>query len=248
MEDGRLLVISPMDPAFLLLPTLLLVSPKDGSLGNFRPADQLFDAAILQLEKENQDEEDVDMQSVLKDTRTFCDLECSQSALSALCDRKDITEDIVVYRFSEAKTTDYMKQKVSRLAAHSVLDDSKTITRSFAREGLTDDGKEDILKIARLDAACNLIGQYLPTSQRHLLRASFNFTALDTHRAELEKVEAARTAAAEATLPQRNSKGSAKVDSTLKKRKSSSSQGVEKLKKVNVNGMSKLDSFFKPKA
>lgn len=64
----------------------------------------------------------------------------------------DITEDIVVYRFSEAKTTDYMKQKVSRLAAHSVLDDSKTITRSFAREGLTDDGKEDILKSTSLFA------------------------------------------------------------------------------------------------
>jgi len=48
------------------------------------------------------------------------------------------------------------------------------------------------------------------------------------------------------TLPETSKSKPAKIVTGEKKRKASkASQGVESLKKVNVNGMAKLSSFFK---
>jgi ribonuclease H2 subunit B len=67
-----------------------------------------------------------------------------------------------------------------------------------------------------------------------------SFTELDKY---LKRMEAEVTAV---TTTVKQGKGR-KVVSTEedKKRKIKGSQGVEKLKKVNVNGMAKLSSFFK---
>jgi ribonuclease H2 subunit B len=67
-----------------------------------------------------------------------------------------------------------------------------------------------------------------------------SFTDLDNY---LKRTEVEVTAI---TTTVKQGKGR-KVGSTEedKKRKTKGSQGVEKLKKVNVNGMAKLSSFFK---
>ena len=74
--------------------------------------------------------------------------------------------------------------------------------------------------------------------------ADYSFTALDAHLANLSA--AALAASMPATnLPNKAEKAAAAAGN---KRKNASSRGVEMLKKVNTASMSKMTSFFKPKA
>ena len=57
-----------------------------------------------------------------------------------------ITPELTVYRYSEDKVIEYLRAKVSRLSNHTVAEKSRTIIRSFAKDGLMDDGKEDLLE------------------------------------------------------------------------------------------------------
>jgi len=41
---------------------------------------------------------------------------------------------------------EYLQAKVSRLSKHAVAEKSRTIIRGLARDGLMDDGKEDLLE------------------------------------------------------------------------------------------------------
>ena len=41
---------------------------------------------------------------------------------------------------------EYLQAKVSRLSKHTVAEKSRTIIRSLAKDGLMDDGKEDLLE------------------------------------------------------------------------------------------------------
>jgi ribonuclease H2 subunit B len=41
---------------------------------------------------------------------------------------------------------EYLQAKVSRLSKHAVAEKSRTIIRGLAKDGLMDDGKEDLLE------------------------------------------------------------------------------------------------------
>lgn len=58
----------------------------------------------------------------------------------------DITPELTVYRYSEDKVLEYLQAKVSRLSKHAVAEKSRAITRGLAKDGLMDDGKEDLLE------------------------------------------------------------------------------------------------------
>jgi Ydr279p protein family (RNase H2 complex component) wHTH domain len=58
----------------------------------------------------------------------------------------DITSELTVYRYSEDKVIEYLQAKVSRLSKHSVAEKSRSIIRNLAKDGLMDDGKEDLLE------------------------------------------------------------------------------------------------------
>jgi ribonuclease H2 subunit B len=58
----------------------------------------------------------------------------------------DITPELTVYRYSEDKVIEYLQAKVSRLSKHAVAERSRTIIRNLAKDGLMDDGKEDLLE------------------------------------------------------------------------------------------------------
>jgi ribonuclease H2 subunit B len=58
----------------------------------------------------------------------------------------DITPDLTVYRYSEDKVMEYLQAKVSRLSKHAVAEKSRSIIRGLAKDGLMDDGKEDLLE------------------------------------------------------------------------------------------------------
>jgi ribonuclease H2 subunit B len=57
-----------------------------------------------------------------------------------------VTPELTVYRYSEDKVMEYLQAKVSRLSKHAVAEKSRTIIRGLARDGLMDDGKEDLLE------------------------------------------------------------------------------------------------------
>ena len=58
----------------------------------------------------------------------------------------DITPELTVYRYSEDKVLEYLQVKVSRLSKQAVAEKSRAITRGLAKDGLMDDGKEDLLE------------------------------------------------------------------------------------------------------
>ena len=57
----------------------------------------------------------------------------------------EISSDITVYRYSQTKFVEYLRTKVAHLQKCSAFDESQTLTRSLAKEGLMEDGKEDLL-------------------------------------------------------------------------------------------------------
>ncbi|KAF8210503.1 ribonuclease H2, subunit B [Mycena galopus ATCC 62051] len=242
VADGKLLVMTVIDPAFLLIPILQSVYPEGGSQGKFRPADEIFDDAAANLEQASTSAADKDSSLIISkdDVLQFTSMDCCKAALRRVCDVKDITEDITVYRFSPARVVEYLRLKVERLSTPETVEVSRTMVRNLARDGLMDDGKEELLKLGRVRAACDLIAQYTPPGMRSLLTASYDFTSLEAHFKSLEDENAAL--AVEKVV-----KTKAAPVVADKKRKPGTSQGVEKLKKANTGGMAKLSTFFSKK-
>ena len=94
----------------------------------------------------------------------------------------EITSDITVYRYSKERSINYLKAKVERLSQPTICEMSTTVVRHLAKNGLMDDGKEDLLNresrrmnhvysnpsdtplsAGRTKAACELLSQYLPS-------------------------------------------------------------------------------------
>ena len=57
-----------------------------------------------------------------------------------------MTPELAVYRYSESKLLEYLRKKTARLAEPRVSELSKTVVRSLAKDGLMDDGKEELLQ------------------------------------------------------------------------------------------------------
>jgi len=150
----------------------------------------------------------------------------------------------VVYRYSQPKLIEYIRIKIARLATTEVIENSRTLIRSMAKDGLMEDGKEDLLESGRVKAGCDLISQYIPASVYTVLLASYDFTKLDTYLQELRD-EAAVLAVANTSTTKAKSKENDKGGDNNKRKKPKASQGVDKLKKANINGMAKMSSFFK---
>jgi ribonuclease H2 subunit B len=100
--------------------------------------------------------------------------------------------EITVYRFSSARLVGYLQKKVRRLSDPDVFERSRTLIRGLAKDGLMEDGREDLLKGAnafaqeedhlmkyfvagRIRAACDLVGQYIPHTIRTAMLASFEY-------------------------------------------------------------------------
>jgi len=173
--------MTPIDPAFFLIPILQAIKPvgkppysslvhaycspqNDGSAGLFQPLDDILDEALPKINGRTSDDAfpPISQEDMLFLTR--CD--CVVNALKRICDFQsapvrnplssgdlssrdryaDITSELTVYRYSEDKVIEYLQAKVSRLSKHAVAEKSRTIIRNLAKDGLMDDGKEDLLK------------------------------------------------------------------------------------------------------
>jgi len=243
MADGKLLVMTCIDPVFLLIPILQSTYPDDGTLGNFRPADDIFEEAALKLYKAYATFGGYEALTVVseKDVLYFTSLDSVKSALKHICDVKEITPEIVVYRFSPSKVIEYLRIKVARLATPEAFEGSRTLVRGLAKDGLTEDGKEDLLQAGRIRAACDLVAQYVPNTLRSTLVASYDLTHLDAY---FKTMEDDIAALAIANANSAKTKEASRIGGDKKRKNSKTSQGVEKLKKVNISGMAKLSVFF----
>ncbi|KAI9442166.1 ribonuclease H2, subunit B [Lactarius indigo] len=239
VSDGKLLVMTPIDPAFLVIPILQAIKPKDGSAGIFQPMDDIFDEAASKI---FQISTTIPQEDIISLTR----YDCIVDALKMVCDSQDITSELKVYRYSEDKMIEYLQAKVTRLSRHEVVEKSRTIIRNFAKDGLMDDGKEGLLELGRTKSACDLVSQYLAPSLYSALLAKYDFTSLETH---IKAVKAEDMAVALAGAPMAKSRAAAEEDGDSKKRKAKSkaSRGVEILKKVDVSKMGKLSTYFQKK-
>ena len=83
--------------------------------------------------------------------RRICDFQSTRSVILLLRPALQpaytvITPELTVYRYSEDKMIEYLQAKVSRLSRHTVAEKSRTMIRSLAKDGLMEDGKEDLLE------------------------------------------------------------------------------------------------------
>ncbi|KAJ7188027.1 ribonuclease H2, subunit B [Mycena filopes] len=243
VADGKMLVMTAIDPAFLLIPILQSVYPENAKKAVFRPADEIFDDAAANLEESSTAVSDKDVSLIVskEDVLRFASMECCKRALKRVCDVKEITEDITVYRFSPETLIQYLRVKVQRLSTPEIVEVSRTMVRNLAKDGLMEDGKENLLEVGRVRAACDLVAQYLPSGIRSLLAASYDFTPLDAHFKSLDDENAALAV-------EKPVKAKSVPVVAEKKRKPGTSQGVEKLKKAKTGGMAKLSTFFAKKA
>lgn len=93
-----------------------------------------------------------------------------------------------MYRFSLNKINDYLRTKVVHLETSAALE-LRTIVRELAKDGLMEDGREDLLRrtltptvifmflifslVGRVRSCCDLLAQYLPPDIRNKLLASY---------------------------------------------------------------------------
>ena len=104
MTDGKLLVITPVDPAFLLIPilqTTQTVNPislhrlflshgsiqQDGTLGTFRPADDIFEEASRRFQPSEQSSR-TDSFVLSNDILRFASMKVVKDSLKRICDVK----------------------------------------------------------------------------------------------------------------------------------------------------------------
>ena len=117
------------------------------------------------------------------------------TAVALLTSRIEITSEIVVYRFSVPKLIEYLRTKVARIATPETFECCKTLIRGLAKQGLMEDGKEDLLQcencysslcsetpkdfmpVGRIRASCDLLSQYLPLEIRDALIASYEYVS-----------------------------------------------------------------------
>lgn len=274
IADGKLMVMTPMDPMFLLMYLLRVPQARDGSVGNFRPMQDIIEevSANIADTSEKDAQQDPSLKVSADDIISFLSLDFVQSSIKRVCDVKVITDEITVYRYSHDIVLENLKGKVRRLSNPRVAEMSRTLIRSLAKDGLMDDGKEELLESGRIKLACELLSQYLPRDILQDLIASYDLSKLDAHVKTVRDEELALLAVAPDTRkrarvtksvaagdknPKRKKDAkateSADVDAggdgdKKKKKDAKSSHGVEKLKKASVAGMSKLSTFFTKKA
>ncbi|ESK96583.1 ribonuclease h2 subunit b [Moniliophthora roreri MCA 2997] len=244
VADGKLLFFVPVDPAFLLIHILKSTLPNDTP---FRPADDILEESVTALENLTKSRsKDPSTHISASDLTCFTSLECSRLALGRICETKEISPELIVYRFSMSKAIEYLRKKVARLSSSDIVDASRTLARSLAKDGLMEDGNESLLELAHSKLAYDLVSQYLSPDIRSELLASYDFVQLDQHLKNLED---------EKMCVEMPSSGGKKTKGPLpsenpangKRKAAKGSQGVEKLKKANINGMAKLTTFFTKK-
>ncbi|KAH9858715.1 ribonuclease H2, subunit B [Lenzites betulinus] len=245
VEDGKLLVMTPVDPAFLLIRLLQGTAPIDGTSGNYRPLDDVLEDAAVKASSSSTEGGVAPVSS--DDIVYLSTMRCIHAAMRRICEFKDITPEITVFRYSSERVQECLRGKVARLSNQGTSELSRTLNRNLAKEGLLEDGKEELLASARARIACDLVSQYLPRDVYEKLKSSYDFVALDAHMKVLKDESVAVAKANMSAVEAKEAKEIKTATADAKKRKAKGTHGVEQLKKANTKGMAKLSSFFQKK-
>jgi ribonuclease H2 subunit B len=60
--------------------------------------------------------------------------------------RTELSPELSVYKYSTETVVEHMRTKVARLSKPELMEKSRTMTRNLAKDGLMDDGKEQLLE------------------------------------------------------------------------------------------------------
>jgi ribonuclease H2 subunit B len=58
----------------------------------------------------------------------------------------ELSPELSVYKYSTETVVEHMRTKVARLSKPELMEKSRTMTRNLAKDGLMDDGKEQLLE------------------------------------------------------------------------------------------------------
>lgn len=193
-SDGKLLLMTPIDPAFLLIPILQSVRPVRHSMasfilslkhcaldrwhpGKFQTSGRYIWRCRTKIRKRVPGDRHYRERPIvacitkgcpsvrfsgLHTTRLEAHLRCQRYyrswSLWTISFRiiTEVTPEIVVYRYSSTKIVDYLRAKVARLATPQVFEGSRTLIRGLAKDGLMEDGKENLLEGKEDDSALDI--------------------------------------------------------------------------------------------
>ncbi|TDL25895.1 hypothetical protein BD410DRAFT_783874 [Rickenella mellea] len=244
ISDGKLLILTRVDPTFLLIPILQAISPVNTAQGNYRTADDIFEdgaTKLAALHASRGDSFDTSDRTSALDILQLCQYESVRQLMGNVCECKVISSELICYRFSRPKLLEYLKKKIDRLGRSALVQKSRTLNRELAKDGLLEVTNEALLPMGLIKIACDLVGQYVSPEVQAEIMETYDFSLLDIH---LKQIQDDVTIATKEVNRVKN--GKLNNNTEEKKRKASqTSTGVEKLKKANINGMSKLSSFFK---
>ncbi|CAE6511284.1 unnamed protein product [Rhizoctonia solani] len=264
VSNGNLLLMTPIDPAFILIPFLKSLDSK----APFKPTDDLLEEIISTHSPPDIHKEDV---------TSFMALDCARRALRQLCETKDVPPDITVHRPSTERIIAFIKRRIDRVVsaqpppqpptpeptsdpaaepARSTAETPQsfpTIQRQHLRLGLSvaELGPLDCPKAqstreaTRIKIASEVVGNWVEEGLMEQVLATYDISAYTAHaaiRAEQARAElAAATARAEAAEAGKGSKAKA---GDKRKAGAQSSRGVDKLKRADTKGMAALTTFF----
>ncbi|KAF9244973.1 ribonuclease H2, subunit B [Melanogaster broomeanus] len=260
--DGKLLVMTPVDPIFLLDTNASSNQAGSSGIVNFRPAEDMFEDAARHIAEASTVTASQDASTLIRveDVMKFAALECTKSAMKRICDVKgrltpshaacvltaiitEITSEITVFRYSSEKLMQCLRRKVATLSTPHIMEMSRSLIRNLAKDALMEDKNEGLLDLGRTKLACELLAQYLPQDIREELGRVISSTFLPFHDEQLMLPPDSGAI----TKKSKGSSATLSEDGKKRKRDGKGSHGVEKLKKANVGGMSKLSTFFTKK-
>ncbi|KAG8863260.1 hypothetical protein FRB96_008751 [Tulasnella sp. 330] len=258
VQDGKLLVLTPIDPAFLLISFFMSIATAPGTATQFRPLEDILEDATTNINASIEEQSQqgtittvTPQPLVLDEVLRFARSDYVKLAAQRICEFKEISEDLIVFRLCRNKLRDHLRTKVARISDTPIYDSFQTLARGLAKDGLGEEAEglmKDLRQSARVRGACDVLAQYLPPDVAGELVASFDFNALEAHHQALRDEESTTVSA---KIAKENTAPKEAMADTGKKAKggknATPSQGVKKLSKVNVQGMSKLNTFFTKK-
>ncbi|QRW21591.1 Ydr279p protein family (RNase H2 complex component) [Rhizoctonia solani] len=266
VSNGNLMLMTPIDPVFILIPFLQTLDPK----APFKPTDDFLEEALLKYSVPDVNKQDVAL---------FMTLGCARRALKQLCETKGSSPRISLsishprthQGFHKTKsgeshirsTTPSSRARVSstaRTASPASNSSTSTTAQSFPaiqrqhlRLGLSveelgplDCPKAEAIRAAtRIKIASEIVGNWVEEGLMADVLGTYDISAYTDHaavRAEQARAElAAATSRAEAAEAGKGGKSKA---GEKRKAGAQASRGVDKLKKANTKGMATLNTFF----
>ncbi|GAB1525512.1 hypothetical protein RhiTH_008675 [Rhizoctonia solani] len=266
VSNGNLMLMTPIDPVFILIPFLQTLDPK----APFKPTDDFLEEALLKYSVPDVNKQDVAL---------FMTLGCARRALKQLCETKAIPPDITVHKPSPERIRAFIKRRVERVISaqqppapepesapppeqpHTASNSSTSTTaqsfpaiqRQHLRLGLSveelgplDCPKAEAIRAAtRIKIASEIVGNWVEEGLMADVLGTYDISAYTDHaavRAEQARAElAAATSRAEAAEAGKGGKSKA---GEKRKAGAQASRGVDKLKKANTKGMATLNTFF----